>query len=74
MNAHEELYKSLIGFRITDFKTDEIEDNPNKPWLIFEVTRGKEKYNLVVSQDAEDNGGGFVFIECPKTHIIKGAK
>ena len=74
MNAHEELYKSLIGFRITDFKTDEIEDNPNKPWLIFEVTKGKEKYNLVVSQDAEGNGGGFVFIECPKTHIIKGAK
>ena len=63
MNAYEELYKSLIGFRITDFKTDEIEDNPNKPWLIFEVTRGKEKYNLVVSQDAEGNGGGFVFIE-----------
>ena len=74
MNAHEELYKPLIGFRITDFKTDEIEDNPKKPWLIFEVTRGKEKYNLVVSQDAEGNGGGFVFIECPKTHIIKGAK
>jgi len=74
MNAYEKLYKPLIGFRITDFKTDEDEDNPNNPWLIFEVTKGKEKYNLVVSQDAEGNGGGFVFIECPKTHIIKGAK
>ena len=63
MSYYEETYKPLIGFRITDFKTDEDEDNPNNPWLIFEVTRGDEKYNLVVSQDPEGNGGGFVFIE-----------
>ena len=49
MSYYEETYKPLIGFRITDFKTDEDEDNPNNPWLIFEVTRGDEKYNLVVS-------------------------
>ena len=63
MIAHEELYKTLIGFRIVGFRTDEIEDNPNNPWLIFEVTRGGEKLDLVVSQDPEGNGGGFVFIE-----------
>tara|TARA_B100001109_G_scaffold255290_1_gene257624 strand:+ start:5439 stop:5651 length:213 start_codon:yes stop_codon:yes gene_type:complete len=63
MNAYEELYKPLIGFTITDFTTDEIKNDPNKPWLIFEVTRGNEILNLVVSQDPEGNGGGFVFIE-----------
>ena len=63
MKVYEDKYKPLIGFRITGFKADKIEDNPNKPWLIFEVTRGDEKLNLVVSQDPEGNGGGFVFIE-----------
>jgi hypothetical protein len=63
MNAYKKLYEPLIGFRIVGFRTEEDEDNPNNPWIIFEVQRGDEKLDLVVSQDPEGNGGGFVFIE-----------
>jgi hypothetical protein len=53
---YEKIYKPLIGFKIVGYKT---EDN----YPTFVVQRGNEKYNLVVSQDAEGNGGGFMFIE-----------
>ena len=59
---YKEMYGQLIGFRIVGFRIED-EDNYGKPYPIFEVQRGDEKLDLVVSQDPEGNGGGFVFIE-----------
>lgn len=52
----EEYYKQMVGFEIVGFKMDE-------GWPVYTVKKGNETCQMVVSQDPEGNGPGFVFIE-----------
>ena len=61
MDSYKEHAEQLIGFRITGVDVEDCEYGD--PFTILKVTRGGEKLNLVVSQDPEGNGGGFLFIE-----------
>ncbi len=66
MDVWHRQYKPLVGFTIVGFRTEEDEESPDSPWLIFEGKKKEEKYDLVISQDPEGNGGGFVFVEDAK--------
>ena len=58
-----EYYSQLIGFKIVGFKIDGQTSQGDSGWPVLVVKKGKEKLQLVVSQDAEGNGPGFIFIE-----------
>ena len=61
LDSYKERVEPLIGFKIVGV---DVEDCVvGDPWTVLKVQRGSEKYNLVVSQDPEGNGGGFLFIE-----------
>jgi len=64
LNSYKEHVEPLIGFKIIGVDVDDCEHG--NPFTILKIQRGDEKYNLVVSQDPEGNGGGFLFIEGEK--------
>jgi hypothetical protein len=64
LNSYKEHVEPLIGFKIIGVDVDDCEHG--NPFTVLKVQRGDEKYNLVVSQDPEGNGGGFLFIEGEK--------
>lgn len=64
LNSYKEHVEPLIGFRIVGVDVDDCEHGD--PFTILKIQRGDKKYNLVVSQDPEGNGGGFLFIEGEK--------
>ena len=72
LDSYKEHVEPLIGFRLLDVDVEDCEHGD--PWTILKVQRGDEKLNLVVSQDPEGNGGGFLFIECQKTLCYQGRK
>jgi hypothetical protein len=66
LNSYKEHVEPLIGFKIVGVDVDTAGYPFRIPITILKVQRGDEKYNLVVSQDPEGNGGGFLFIEGEK--------
>ena len=65
LDSYKKHVEPLIGFRIIGVDVEDCEHGD--PFTILKVQRGEEKYNLVVSQDPEGNGGGFLFIESNKS-------
>ncbi len=65
LDSYKKHVEPLIGFRIIGIDVEDCEHGD--PFTILKVQRGEEKYNLVVSQDPEGNGGGFLFIESSKS-------
>ena len=65
LDSYKKHVEPLIGFRIIGVDVEDCEHGD--PFTILKVQRGDEKYNLVVSQDPEGNGGGFLFIESSKS-------
>ena len=65
LDSYRKHVEPLIGFRIIGVDVEDCEHGD--PFTVLKVKRGDEKYNLVVSQDPEGNGGGFLFIESSKS-------
>ena len=62
--AYNKQFKQLVGSKILDFKMVQCEFDPHQYWPTFKMQLGKHtKFDLVLSQDEEGNGGGFAFIE-----------
>ena len=61
LNSYKNHVEPLIGFRIVGVDVEDCEYGD--PFTVLKVQRGDEKLDLVVSQDPEGNGGGFLFIE-----------
>ena len=59
-------YEQLVGCEIINFYMEEAEE-AELPWPVFILKQpnsaDNELIRLVLSQDAEGNGGGFAFIE-----------
>jgi len=60
---YNKAYKPLKGAKIVDFNMVKCEFDPNTYWPTFTLQQGSDKFNFVLSQDEEGNGGGFAFIE-----------
>ena len=57
-------FKQIVGAKILDFKMVQCEFDPHQYWPTFNMQIDKHtKFNLILSQDEEGNGGGFAFIE-----------
>ena len=57
-------YEDMIGLEIIGFRFERDEHGDDEGWPIFEVKdKQGDKFDLVISCDAEGNGGGFVFVE-----------
>jgi hypothetical protein len=56
----EQHYEQLNGFKLTNFKYigEGDEQRPS-----FTIRKGQEIYTLVICQDPEDNGPGFLHID-----------
>jgi len=63
LDSYRKHVEPLIGFRIIGVDVEESDFNP---FTVLKVQRGDEKLDLVISQDPEGNGGGFLFIEGEK--------
>tara|TARA_Y100001938_G_scaffold132193_1_gene190212 strand:- start:653 stop:853 length:201 start_codon:yes stop_codon:yes gene_type:complete len=63
LDSYRKHVEPLIGFRIIGV---DVEESDFDPFTVLKVQRGDEKLDLVVSQDPEGNGGGFLFIEGEK--------
>jgi len=63
IKAYNKFYKPLKGAKIVDFNMVKDEFDPHAYWPTFTMQKGTDKFNLVLSQDEEGNGGGFAFIE-----------
>ena len=61
LDSYKEHVEPLIGFRIVGVDVEDCEHGD--PWTVLKVQRGDEKLDLVISQDPEGNGGGYLFIE-----------
>jgi hypothetical protein len=64
-------YKQLIGHTITEFFVDS-DDQDIEPFPILITEYKGKQYQVVVCQDAEGNGGGFLDIN-PITMELKNA-
>ena len=60
LDSYRKHVEPLIGFRIIGVDVEESDFNP---FTVLKVQRGDEKLDLVISQDPEGNGGGYLFIE-----------
>lgn len=56
-------FGQLKGAKIVDFNMVKCDFDPYVYWPTFTMQKGTEKFNFVLSQDEEGNGGGFAFIE-----------
>jgi len=63
LDSYRKHVEPLIGFRIIGV---DVEESDFDPFTVLKVQRGDEKLDLVISQDPEGNGGGFLFIEGEK--------
>ena len=68
-DAYQKHFGQLVGCKIVDFFMEKDEDALNDwPVLVVQVPNSKsnftvQKFNVILSQDEEGNGGGFAFIE-----------
>ena len=60
LDSYRKHVEPLIGFRIIGV---DVEESDFDPFTVLKVQRGDEKLDLVISQDPEGNGGGYLFIE-----------
>lgn len=57
-------YGQLKGFQIVAYKMEEEEDEFGyREFPTFILQRGQKQIKISVSQDAEGNDGGFLFVE-----------
>tara|TARA_Y100001938_G_C7884888_1_gene326868 strand:+ start:74 stop:298 length:225 start_codon:yes stop_codon:yes gene_type:complete len=63
IKAYNKFYEPLKGAKIVDFNMVKCEFDPDAYWPTFTMQKGTDKFNFVLSQDEEGNGGGFAFIE-----------
>ena len=63
IKAYKKYYKPLKGAKIVDFNMVKCQFDPDSYWPTFTMQKGTDRFNLVLSQDEEGNGGGFAFIE-----------
>jgi len=63
IKAYNKFYKPLKGAKIVDFNMVKCEHDPHSYWPTFTMQQGTDRFNFVLSQDEEGNGGGFAFIE-----------
>ena len=56
-------FKRIVGANILDFKMQQCTFDPTQYWPTFKMQLADQKFDLVLSQDEEGNGGGFAFIE-----------
>jgi len=57
-------YEDMIGLEIVGFRFERDEHGDDQGWPVFEVKdKQGHEFDLIVSRDAEGNGGGFVFVE-----------
>ena len=65
--AYEKHFGQLVGCKIIDFYMEE--EYGVNPWPVLVVQMPNssnfsgQKFNVILSQDEEGNGGGFAFIE-----------
>jgi len=68
-DAYQKHFGQLVGCKIVDFYMEKDEDALNDwPVLVVQLPNSKsnftvQKFNVILSQDEEGNGGGFAFIE-----------
>ena len=56
-------FKQIVGAKVLDFKMEQCTFDPTQYWPTFKMQLANQKFDLVLSQDEEGNGGGFAFIE-----------
>ena len=56
-------FKQIVGAKVLDFKMQQCTFDPTQYWPTFKMQLADQKFDLVLSQDEEGNGGGFAFIE-----------
>jgi hypothetical protein len=56
-------FKQIVGAKILDFKMEQCTFDPHQYWPTFKMQLADQRFDLVLSQDEEGNGGGFAFIE-----------
>ena len=68
-DAYQKHFGQLVGCKIIGFHMEKDEDALNDwPVLVVQLPNSKsnftvQKFNVILSQDEEGNGGGFAFIE-----------
>ena len=67
-DAYQKHFGQLVGCKIVGFHMEKDEDALNDwPVLVVQMPNSSnfsgQKFNLILSQDEEGNGGGFAFIE-----------
>ena len=67
-NAYQKHFGQLVGCKIIGFHMEKDEDVDDWPVLVVQLPNSKsnftvQKFNVILSQDEEGNGGGFAFIE-----------
>ena len=67
-DAYQKHFGQLVGCKIIGFHMEKDEDVDDWPVLVVQMPNSKsnfsgQKFNLILSQDEEGNGGGFAFIE-----------
>lgn len=58
----QKYYSQLIGAKIIGFEFEN-DEYAIDPFPVYTLQLGHQKVRFTISQDAEGNGGGFVFIE-----------
>jgi len=67
-DAYQKHFGQLVGCKIVDFFMENYNGTLNDwPVLVVQMPNSSnfsgQKFNLILSQDEEGNGGGFAFIE-----------
>jgi len=66
-DAYQKHFGQLVGCKIIGFHMEKDEDVDDWPVLVVQMPNSSNfsghKFNLILSQDEEGNGGGFAFIE-----------
>jgi len=58
----KEHYQTLIGFTVKGLAVDDTDDT-TEPFPVLIMEKDGVEIEVVISQDAEGNGPGFLFIE-----------
>ena len=56
-------FKQIVGAKVLDFKMQQCTFDPTQYCPTFKMQLADQRFDLVLSQDEEGNGGGFAFIE-----------
>ena len=67
-DAYQKHFGQLVGCKIIGFHMDNFNNVDDWPVLVVQMPNSKsnfsgQKFNVILSQDEEGNGGGFAFIE-----------